>query len=255
MARENWSREELIVAFNLYCKTPFTKINSVNKGVIELSIIIGRSVNAVAIKLANFARLDPALQSRNIVGMRHGSKGEEIIWAEFNNNWDKLSFESEKLLAQFKGISIEKSADIETIDIPAEGKERETIIKARVNQSFFRRTVLSSYDNKCCITGIEIPDLLIACHIIPWKDNEKLRLNPQNGICINRLHDKAFDAGYMTIDNNYKVKLSPIFKKLESKNWVQKFFLPYENKEIFLPQRFYPDKACLEYHYNTIFKK
>ncbi|MBE2218597.1 MAG: HNH endonuclease, partial [Ignavibacteria bacterium] len=178
-----------------------------------------------------------------------------IIWNEFNNNWDELALESEKLLAQFKGVSLEKSAEIEIIDIPEVGLERESIIMARVNQGFFRKTVLSSYDNKCCVTGIEIPELLIASHIIPWKSNEKLRLNPQNGICINRLHDKAFDAGYMTIDNNYKIILSPAIKKLESKDWVQKFFLPYDNKEIILPQRFYPDKYCLEYHYNEIFIK
>jgi putative restriction endonuclease len=255
LGRENWTRDELIVAYNLYCKTPFTKINSSNKGVVELSKIIGRSVSAVALKLANYARLDPALQNRNISGMKHGSKGEEIIWNEFNNNWDELSLESEKLLAQFKGVSLEKSAEIETIDIPEVGLEREAIIMARVNQGFFRKTVLSSYDNKCCVTGIEIPELLIASHIIPWKGNEKLRLNPQNGICINRLHDKAFDAGYMTIDNNYKIKLSPAIKKLESKDWIQKFFLPYDNKEIILPQRFYPDKICLEYHYDNIFIK
>lgn len=255
MKKENWTRDELILAFNVYCKTPFTKINSKYKTVIELSSIINRSANAVAIKLANFARLDPVLQSRNIAGMSHGSKGEEVIWNEFNNNWDKLSLESEKLLAQFKGVSIEKSAEIETIDIPEVGLERETIIMARVNQSFFRKTVLSSYDYKCCVTGIEIPELLIASHIVPWKSNEKLRLNPQNGLCINRLHDKAFDAGYMAIDNDYKIKLSSSIKKLENKDWIQKFFLPYENQEIVLPQRFYPDKTCLEYHYNEIFIK
>ena len=66
ISKTNWSRDELIVAFNLYCKTPFTKINAKNKAVIELAPIVGRSPSAVALKLANFARLDPALQERNI---------------------------------------------------------------------------------------------------------------------------------------------------------------------------------------------
>jgi putative restriction endonuclease len=187
--------------------------------------------------------------------MRHGSKEEVKIWDEFNGNWEELAYESERLLASFKGIPIEKSSRITIYDIPKEGKERETIIKTRVNQNFFRLAVLSSYNNKCCITGIEIPSLLVASHIIPWSKNKTKRLNPQNGLCMNTLHDKAFDSGLITVSANYRIVLSSIIKKLESREWVQNYFLPYENKEIFLPQRFYPDKECLEYHYNNIFLK
>jgi putative restriction endonuclease len=251
----NWSREELIVAFNLYCKTPFTKINSSNNGVIELSKIIGRSVSAVALKLANYARLDPALQSRNISGMSHGGKREEEIWNEFNKNWDQLSFESERLLAQFKGIPVEKSANIDLIDIPKEGKERNAIIKTRVNQNFFRSMILSSYNNKCCITGIEIQSLLVASHIVPWSKDKTLRMNPQNGLCMNTLHDKAFDSGLITIDENYKMKLSKKLSKFDTKEWFQNYFLPYNEKVLYLPQKFYPDKIFLKYHYDNIFIK
>lgn len=255
MKNINWSREELIIAFNLYCKTPFTKINSSNKGVIELSKIIGRSVSSVALKLANFARLDPALQNRNISGMRHGSKGEIEIWNEFNNNWERLAFESEKLLAEFKGVPIEKSADIEIIDIPREGKERESIIKTRVNQHFFRTMILSSYNQRCCITGIEIPSLLVASHIIPWSKDKTIRMKPQNGLCMNTLHDKAFDSGLFTVDEKYKIKLSNSLSKYETKQWFQEYFLPYNEKVIFLPQKFYPDIEYLKYHYDNIFIK
>lgn len=136
MARDNWTRDELIVAFNLYCKIPFCKITSKNPEIINLANIIGRTPSAVALKLVNFARLDPELQKRNIAGMSHGSKGDEKIWNEFQGNWEELAFESELLLARFKGEPIEISSKINLDNIPKEGKERAATIKARVNQNF-----------------------------------------------------------------------------------------------------------------------
>ena len=122
MTRDNWTRDELIVAFNLYCKIPFGKITSKNPEIINLAKIIGRTPSAVALKLVNFARLDPELQKRKIVGMSHGSKSEEKIWNEFHGNWEELAFESELLLARFKGGPIENSAKINLDNIPKEGR-------------------------------------------------------------------------------------------------------------------------------------
>lgn len=248
---KKWNREELIVAFNLYCKTPFTKINSSNKAVKELAPIIGRSASAVALKLANFARLDPALQERNISGMSHGSKEEAAIWNEFNGNWEELAYQSEQILAQFRNETIENTADILKEDLPVEGRERETLIRARVNQSFFRKTILASYDNHCCITGLAIPELLIASHIVPWSVDEKNRLNPCNGLCMNALHDKAFDSGLITIMPDYTIKLSEKLKRKHSV--IDSFFTYYENKTITLPQRFLPSAEFIRYHNERIF--
>ena len=105
MTQGNWQHDELIVAFNLYCKTPFGRIHNRNPDIIALANTLGRSPSAVSWKLANFARLDPSLQRRGISGSVHGSKGELEIWNEFNDNWEKLAFESERLLAQLTGQS------------------------------------------------------------------------------------------------------------------------------------------------------
>lgn len=251
----DWSREELIVAFNLYCTLTFTRINATNKAVKELAAIIGRSNNAVAIKLANFARLDPALQARNVAGMSHGSHGEELIWEEFNSDWDKLAYESELLKANFLGVKIEESTQIETDDLPRIGKEREALIKVRVNQSFFRKSILASYNSTCCITGIKQPELLISSHIRPWKLDETNRLNPRNGLAINALHDKAFENGLLTITPDYKIKISTILLKQTSNDWVNDLFIKYHNKEMILPTRFLPDTEFLKYHNNERFKQ
>jgi putative restriction endonuclease len=247
----NWSRDELIVAFNLYCKTPFTKINATNKSVKELAPLLGRSVSAVALKLANFARLDPALQQRNISGMTHGSKAEAEIWNEFSGNWDKLAYQSEMILAKLKNGTIENTAEIKTEDLPAEGKERESIVKTRVNQSFFRKTILASYNNRCCITGMSIPDLLVASHIVPWAVDIKNRMNPCNGLCLNALHDKAFDKGFITITLGFEVKVSDKLKKGHSES--NGFLISFDAKKITLPQRFFPAREFIEYHNKFIF--
>lgn len=250
-AKRNWSKDELIVAFNLYCKTPFTKINARNKAVLELAPIVGRSPSSVSLKLANFARLDPVLQERNISGMRHGSKAEAEIWNEFSQDWEELAYQSELILAKFKNSSIENSTRITKEDLPPEGRERDVIVKARVNQSFFRQTILASYDNKCCITGISLPELLVAGHIIPWSIDKKNRMNPRNGLCLNALHDMAFDKDFITITIDYRVKISKVLKQQSGPELP---FILYDNKKITLPQRFTPSKEFIEYHNRHIFR-
>jgi putative restriction endonuclease len=251
MEKHVWSRDELIIAFNLYCKTPFTKINSSNRAVKELAPIIGRSASAVALKLANFARLDPALQERNISGMSHGSKEESVIWNEFNGNWEELAYQSEQILARLKNDTIENTTDIIKEDLPAEGRERESVVRIRVNQYFFRKTILASYDNRCCITGISLPELLVASHIVPWAVDKKNRMNPRNGLCLNALHDRAFDTGLITITPDYTVRISDNLRKKHS--IIDSFFTFYENKRIMLPQRFLPSIEFIEYHNKYVF--
>jgi putative restriction endonuclease len=252
--KNDWTRNQLIVAFNLYCKLGFKKIKYTHPSIIELSKLINRTPSAVAFKLVNFARLDPELQKRGVKGMGHGGKGEEVIWEEFNNNWDKLAYESELLLAQYKQVPVEELSDIDEIKITKEGLDKEALVKIRINQGFFRSTVLTSYENKCCITGISIPQLLVASHIIPWSIDKENRVNPHNGLCLNALHDKAFDKGLITITPDYKLKVSPLL--LESKNAEALGFITnIHNREIIRPTRFVPVREFLEYHNNVVFKK
>lgn len=253
MTKNNWTREETIIAFNVYCKIPFKSSSKSNPTIIKYAKIIGRSPSALNMKVGNFGRLDPELKKQGIVGLTHGSKLEEEVWDEFDGNWEKLSFESEQLIAKFSNRPIEEISGIEIEDIK-EGIERETIVKQRVNQSFFRSTVLSSYYFKCCITGLSIPDFLVASHIIPWSKNTEQRLNPRNGLCLNSIHDKAFDRGFITITPEFTVRISGAFADFEMEKAVQDFFMKYDNQKINLPDKFLPTKEFLDYHYHTIFK-
>lgn len=253
MTRRNWTREELIVAFNLYCKIPFGQIHNRNPKIINLANLIGRTPSAVSWKLANFASLDPSLKERGVSGAMHVSKSDQEIWDEFNQDWEELSFLSENLLSKFMDQTIEESIDAETENFP-EGKEHERIVRTRVNQNFFRQTILSAYNTKCCITGLAVPELLNASHIVPWSVDAKNRVNPRNGLCLNAIHDRAFDRGLITITTNFKVKLSSLLTSFNDDKAIENLFAEYEGIQINLPDKFIPDRKFLEYHNQKVFQ-
>lgn len=245
--QRNWTREELILAMNLYCKLPFGKLHAGNAEIIKLSKIIDRTSNAVAYKLVNFASLDPSLQMRGIKGAKNTSNLDKQVWNEFYHNWDTLPYEAEKLLASVEKRPLLSDNEIEEIDFETVGKTKEQVIRARVNQKLFRQRVLSAYNNTCCITGIKIPDLLIASHIRPWGLDESNRLNPCNGIAINALHDKAFEKGLMTITSDYKIQISEsLLNNFDTS--IRDYFVKYHNKQVILPHRFLPNIEFLKYH-------
>ena len=253
MAVDKWTKEQTIVALNLYCKIPFNRVSSTHPDIIRIAKIIGRTPNSVKMKIGNFGSFDPELKKRGIVGLGNTSKLDEVVWNEFNSDWNNLAYESELLISRFTNQPIEKVSAINIVDIPL-GKEREAVIKQRVNQNFFRSTILSSYNLKCCITGLSITDFLVASHIVPWAKDEKNRLNPHNGLCLNSIHDKAFDKGFITVTSDFKIKISKYLNDYKKENAIADFFLKYENQSIILPDKFSPSKTFLEYHHKNIFK-
>jgi putative restriction endonuclease len=251
MGRHNkdWTREEHVLAFNLYCKIPFGTIHMNNPRVIELARLLGRSVGSVSLKLSNFARLDPALQARGIKGMAHGAKGEAEVWREFADHPEALVFESERLLAARVGRPLEEVADVDTQDLPAAGIEREATVRVRVNQSFFRSRILSAYNFRCCVTGLTIQPLLTASHIIPWAEDQKNRLNPKNGLCLNALHDRAFDRHLMWVEDDFVIRFSPRLRKgADASGETIRWLTSFDGKRLLLPKKFWPDAEFLRSH-------
>lgn len=248
-----WTRDELILAINLYCKLPFGRLHRLNPEVRKLAELIGRTPNSVAYKLVNFASFDSSLQARGVKGATNTSKLDKEIWNEFYSDWENMPYESEQLRAKFENSTIESIANINESELPRTGIERERVVKIRVNQSFFRKNIISAYNNTCCITGISQSEFLIAGHIRPWGIDEKNRLNPCNGILLNALHDKAFEYGYITITPEYKVRVASILLKQKSHQETD-YFKKYHIKEINLPSRFLPEREFLEFHNQERFK-
>jgi len=253
--RKLWNREELMLAINLYCKTPFGRLHKDNPDIIKLAGLLGRTPSALAWKLVNFASLDPSLQARGIKGAQHVSKLDKEIWEEFYNNWDDLAFESEMLF--YKRVRREDNGEEKELKV---GKEKERIVKTRVNQSFFRSALLASYNNTCCISGISNTDFLIASHIIPWSVDKRNRLNPRNGILINALHDKAFEYGYITITTDYKIIVCSELLKAKGDAYNEYFnyneyFKKIHNQDLILPSRFLPGVEFIKYHNQEKFRQ
>jgi putative restriction endonuclease len=247
--RNNWTREEHTLAFNLYCQIPFGTIHEGNPRIQALAKLIGRKVGAVSLKLGNFARLDPSLQKRGIRGMPHGAKGEAEIWNEFAKSPEALALESEKLMAKWTGKTLEEVAEIKTDDLPREGIEREAIVRLRVNQSFFRKRILSAYNFRCCVTGLAVQPLLVASHIIPWAEDGKNRMNPRNGLCLNALHDRAFDRRLMWVEDGLKIRFSSKLKRASgASRKIVDWLTSFEGATLLLPATFSPDPLFLKAH-------
>ena len=252
--RRRWTRQELLVAFRLYCQIPFGKLHSLNPEIIKIAELIDRTPSALAMKLANIASLDPAITSTGRKGLSSASNADKEMWQEMQNNWENFAIESENTINSILRGSESYVAENESASEYQDytGQDRIVPTKTRIGQNFFRKSVLSAYKYRCCITGLAIPKLLVASHIVPWRDDPANRLNPRNGLALSILHDKAFDLGMITINDDMTVRVSR--KDFRVRN---KFFVTalrnYDGKSIELPDKFQPYEDFLAYHRKNIF--
>lgn len=243
MAQRLWTRDEEIIVFNLYCKIPFNRSSKNHPEVIRIAELIGRTPSAVNMKIGNFGSFDETLKARGIVGLTNASKLDAQVWTEFNNRWDELAFESERLIAALQGKRDE---------LPVAG-EKSVAVRRKVNQDFFRQAVLASYQNACCVTGLNISGLLVAGRIKSVGD-ENERTNPGNGLCLNALHGRAFDLGFVTVTPDYKIHVATTISDVYDNAAVENFFRAYNGQEITRPEKFAPLKSFLEYHNDAVFR-
>ncbi len=272
----NWTREQTIVALYVYCLIPFNKANNSNTEIRKKAEIIGRSVNSVKMKVGNFGSLDPELRRRNIKGLRGTSRLDEQIWDEYNGKWNQLAIDAERIIAKCKGetfvessVSILNEENLHSGILPnahdseidnvlrnlREGVEKERLVKVRVNQQFFRKMILSSYENRCCITGMTDARLLDACHIVDWAENESERMNPCNGLCMSLTFHRAYDKNLIGITPDYTLCISDELLQAydqELPNGTKPAFdclTSLNGRTIFLPNRFLPNRDFLAMHY------
>lgn len=255
-----WTREHFLIALNLYCKLPFGKLHKGNPIIIETAEKMGRTPNSLAMKLCNFAALDPVQQARGIRGLPGATKQDREMWNEFHSNLSTLGTQSEELLHDLFTHDETKEVDFLSRDkvrlvAPTGPTESQATVKVRRGQQFFRQAVLTAYDVRCCISGINVPRLLVASHIKPWGKFPDCRLNPKNGLCLSTLHDAAFDAGLITLDENLNVRLSKRLRSFFPQSALEQNFVSFEGKPIRLPDKLAePDSTFLHYHRTEIFR-
>ncbi len=243
----------MLVAFALYCRLPFGRFHHWNPEIVEIAKLIGRTPSALAMKLSNIASLDPAITSTGRRGLMGASANDRAMWEEMHSDWAQFVIESQQAMEVVRASekSIGESAISEN-DVQI-GLDRAVETTVRIGQSFFRSAVLSAYDGRCCITGLSIPSLLVASHIVPWRDDKANRLNPRNGLLLSALHDRAFDSGLLTINDDMTVLVSQNYREVEDEYFLQSV-LRYQGRQMKLPEKFSPDPALLSYHRERIFQ-
>lgn len=245
----HWTRDQLLVAFTLYSQIPFGKLHSRNPDIIHYANLIGRTPGALAMKLVNLASLDPFIVESGRTGLKGASNTDRELWKEMSQNTETFDFECLRAMNK-----LEKPATTlhDSGPIDFSGRERTTIVKARVDQQLFRKHVLEAYEYRCCLTELEEPALLVASHIRPWADAVEHRLNPSNGLCLSSLHDKAFDRGLISFNEHLEMIVSPKIKKLTSDIAIENF-AKYEGKQLRQPISYSPDMSQMRYHRENIF--
>ena len=194
MPRENsWTRDQLLLALRLYMRLPFGRLHRLNPEIIQLAGQIGRTPSALSMKACNFANVDPSLQARGIRGLSNLSVADRRIWEEFAANSEALAAEAEEAASRLDDVPIEPPTTIG--EAPGGPTEDVRSVRTRRVQSFFRAAVMTTYGQKCALSGIAEPGLLVASHIVPWSISVERRADPRNGISLNALFDRAFDSG------------------------------------------------------------
>lgn len=228
-------------ALALYLLTAFGRFHSRNPDIIDLARRLDRTPSAVALKLSNLAALDTSIPQK---GLANASNMERLVWAKFladpSNALEAYEAQTLSEQPQFQtpnpklqpaGMA-EPTAHFDSTrasDQPAETTRR-------IGQDFFRRIILNSYQKRCALTGIEDRRLLNASHIVAWKDDPRNRVNPSNGICLNVLHDRAFDRHLITFDEDYRMKIAPHVPTVARQELGR-----MASAKLELPTRFLPD--------------
>lgn len=246
----DWTRDQTLAALHVYFQLPFGQLHQRNPQIQQLAEWIGRTPGSVALKLVNFASLDPQVRASGRAGMSNASNLDRLIWNELNADWDAVAGDAARVYEHYGSQhGVTPGADVaEEVPEIAEGKNITVTVKVRVNQARFRRAVLASYTSRCCISGLAVPQLLIASHIVPWSVDAKNRLNPQNGLCLSALHDKAFDVGLITVLPDYTVSVAKRLMGADLDSFTKQSLAKYHGCAIDLPERFKPNPDFLQAH-------
>ena len=258
--RKRWSEEETLLALYLYFQLPFGKLHSGNPEIQQLAAALGRSSSSVAMKLCNFASLDPKITESGRKGLAGASQLDRATYAEFGRDWSGLVARAESMWA----ARVEHAQPVPPAHAPKESlpdcqfepyqgeSTTKALVNQRVGQDFFRRAVLVNFAETCCITGIAEPRLLVASHIKPWSRDTENRHNPANGLLLSATLDKAFDRGLITVDPNRRVVVSRQLRDSQSRE-TRDYFREFEQAPLRPAIRFDPDPAFLAWHNSHCF--
>ena len=148
---------------------------------------------------------------------------------------------ADEIVAQERNPRTISTKLIAHFNVTKEGEDKISMTKQRKGQDYFRRMILANYGGRCALTGIDIPQLLLASHIIPWSDKSHKQ-------------DRLIDKGLITISpDDYTVTLSSALRENESKEYFDKHFGIMIGKKLALPTDYLPNRDFLAYHRDKVF--
>ena len=238
--RRNWTEDEVTEALSLYLRLPFGKFHSRTPQIIRMAERIKRTPSSVAMKLSNLAALDETLPQK---GLAKASAMGRQVWARFrrDSSFVLVAFEAQLQPSrpQMPGFSEQRQADW----IAKQSEVTRRAVVQRRGQSFFREMILNNYRSRCALTGLDDARLLTASHIIGWQEDDTHRLYPENGICLNALHDRAFDRHLISFDDDYRMILAD-----DLPSETKRKLTAGASESLQLPERFLPGPAFLMHH-------
>lgn len=260
--RKNWTRDELLIVLNIYHKLTFGQLHARQPVIVQLAEKLERGANSVAMKLCNLASLDPVLKLRGIKGLPGASKLDVKMWHEFHADLNEAVPASEEALRKIFAVGENNElAVLPKVGVKVRKKPHtgptETLgsVKIRRGQEYFRDAVLNNFGGRCGVTQLGLRELLIASHILPWGIHEKERLNVQNGLCLSRLHDAAFDRGLIAFDEDLRLLLSKRLTNELPQRAVAENFASYSGERLILPDdAAWPDPSFIAEHRAKVFR-
>jgi putative restriction endonuclease len=254
---KKWSEHETKLAMFLYFQLPFGQLHKSNPEIVKLATFLGRTPSSIAMKLANFASLDPKITETGRKGLDGASNLDRQVWQQFAHDWSNEAIAAEQewnLIDQETSAGMFKENRTPFAFATFEGPtDAEAIIQRRLGQNFFRRAVLANFENKCCVTGVAEPQLLNASHIVPWNEDVKLRHNPANGLALIATFDRAFDRGLIMFDEARRLRLSPVLSSHSDKH-TRSYFAGYDGAEMKTATRFDPSLEFMAWHRDNVFR-
>jgi len=247
---------------NLYHKLPFGQLHARNPVIMAFAEKLGRGASSLAMKLSNFASLDPALKLRGIKGLSGASALDQRVWEEFHSDLNEAVPASEQAVCELFGA--DESGEVEVL--PREGVRvrlrptgaTETVgtVKLRRGQGYFRDAVINNCAGRCAMTGLGVRELLIASHILPWGRHPEHRLDVRNGLSLSSIHDAAFDRGLISFDENLRLVLSPRLKGELSQPLLAESFGVYSGEKLMFPDdAVLPNSEFLRAHRLELFEQ
>lgn len=215
------------------------------------------------VDLENFQPLEPIVDlsdffSDNDAVLRtyFNNRGNRHLFYTIQNNrlqclfgayFSEFGDELPRMLAQRYAINRERTVVTGNVNTGVTTRE----VEQRIGHQVFSDNVKDNFNHSCCFPNCQVEgkNFLVSGHIARWADNELLRGHTGNGLCLCLMHDKAFERGYFTIDENFRVVI--VNPNFENRQWLADLLRQGENLEI-KPRQINPLIEALQDHWQRI---